>query len=276
MPRKLILSRKGFDSSAGGRPSFIYGDRLITLPIPGDARCGISYDQLRFDDKVSLKQVMSEVEISDYQHCHLDLDLHYWTHPKRHKQWKAAFGQAEQQEARLQKGKVGVGDIFLFYGWYKQIRSRSGRFEYIKNSRNLHVIYGYMVVDEVFDLGDPKLEVPTLLDYHPHVVNRSRYGRKNRIYCGADTGIFQYHKDLVLTRDGESRSRWELPGFFENEAFGGKAERRILPNGNVALDFVGRNNQELLITSSEPVLEWANKLMRSVPKCTEGNKVLKR
>lgn len=109
----------------------------------------------------------------------LDPDLHYWTHPKRHRQWKAAFGQAKQQEARLQNGKVGVGDTFLFYGWFKPIRRRGGRFEYIMNSRNLHVIYGYMVVDEVFDLGDPKLVVPDHLDYHPHVINRSGFWNIN-------------------------------------------------------------------------------------------------
>lgn len=51
MARKLILSRKGFDSSAGGKPSFIYGDRLISLPIPEENNSGISYDQLRFDDQ---------------------------------------------------------------------------------------------------------------------------------------------------------------------------------------------------------------------------------
>jgi len=221
---------------------------------------------------------MNEVGIADFQYCHLDPDLNYWTHSKRHKQWKAAFGQAGPQEARLQQGKVCVGDIFLFYGWFKQIRIKSGRYEYIKNSRNLHVIYGYMVVDEVFDLSNPKLEVPAHLDDHPHMVNRYTYGKKNRIYCGTDAGIFQYHKDLVLTRDGESRSRWELPSFFVNEAFGGKVERRRLPNGNVALDFIGRNSQELLITSSKPVLEWADKLICSVSKCkaeVKSNKLSK-
>ncbi len=36
-PRKLILSRKGFDSKAGGCPSPIFPDgTLYSLPIPGD------------------------------------------------------------------------------------------------------------------------------------------------------------------------------------------------------------------------------------------------
>lgn len=233
MPRKVILSRKGFDSSAGGKPSFIYGDRLITLPIPGEGGSGISYDQLRFDDQFTLQQVMRNVGIPDYRDCHLDPDLHHSTHPERHQQWKAAFGQAQQQETRLKNGKVGVGDVFLFFGWFKEIRKgSSGKFEYFQNAQNLHVIYGYLVVDEVFDLGDSKVKVPTHLRYHPHVVNRSSYGKKNRIYSGSDAGIFHCHKDLVLTRKGESRSRWELPGFFEKEEFGGKAESTRLPNGN--------------------------------------------
>lgn len=38
MPMKLILSRKGFDSSAGGKPSPIFPDgTMISLPIPDKA-----------------------------------------------------------------------------------------------------------------------------------------------------------------------------------------------------------------------------------------------
>ncbi|MFC5452571.1 hypothetical protein ACFPOG_30665 [Paenibacillus aestuarii] len=267
MTRKVVLSRKGFDLSAGGKPSFIYGNRLITLPIPGDGTSGISYDRLRFDDQYSLQHVMREVGIPAYSDCHLDPDLHSATYSNRDDHWRPSFGQAEKQETRLKNGGVGPGDVFLFYGWFKEIqKGNNGRFQYVRNARDLHVIYGYMIVDSVLDLGDPKIEVPSYIQYHPHVMNRINYGKQNRIYSGIEAGLFQYHKDLVLTRQGESRSRWELPSFFAKEEFAAKVNRAKLPNGNVALDFIGRNSQELLITSSEQVLEWALNIIRRIPK----------
>jgi hypothetical protein len=264
--RKVILSRKGFDKNAGGKPSFIFEDRLITLPIPGDGSSGISHDHLRFDDRISLQQVMRDVGIQAYQDCHLDPDLYHFVYPNRHAQWRPAFGQTGGQETRLQNNSVKEGDLFLFYGWFKQIRlGRSGRFEYIQNARNLHVIYGYLEVDEVFNLEDPKVQVPDYLHYHPHVVNRANYGRRNRIYTGIKAGLFKFHNDLILTRSGQTRSRWELPVFFENEQFAGGRTIQPLENGKIAVDFVGINNQELLITSSRSVVSWAEDIISRLP-----------
>lgn len=62
MTKKVILSRKGFDSSSGGKPSFIYGDRLISLPIPGEGS-GIGYKDISFDQNTKLDKVMREVGI---------------------------------------------------------------------------------------------------------------------------------------------------------------------------------------------------------------------
>ena len=46
-PRKLSLSRKGFDSSYGGCPSPIFPDGTIySLPIPGDDYAAVHYGDL--------------------------------------------------------------------------------------------------------------------------------------------------------------------------------------------------------------------------------------
>lgn len=42
---KIILSRKGFDSASGGCPSFIIGDKLISLPIP-DEHTDLEYNNV--------------------------------------------------------------------------------------------------------------------------------------------------------------------------------------------------------------------------------------
>ncbi|MCM2534817.1 hypothetical protein NDK43_23850 [Neobacillus pocheonensis] len=261
MPRKVILSRKGFDSKSGGWPSFIYGNRLVSLPIPGGGS-GIFYNQLQFDSNTPLSVVMQQVGIAPYNECHLDPDLQQSFHAERPKNWKAAFGQADQFEKRLKKYGVGTGDIFLFYGWFRAIRSVNGSYQYIKGAPNLHVIYGYMEMEEVFDLTDPGKKAPSYLVQHPHVVFREKYKNANRIYVGTNAGIFYFHDSLVLTRKGETRSRWELPSFFEKEPFMGARTIDQLPNANIGIDFRGRNNQELLITSTKEVVEWAEQLIQ--------------
>ncbi len=43
---KIILSRKGFDSASSGCPSFIIGDKLISLPIP-DEHTNLEYNNVQ-------------------------------------------------------------------------------------------------------------------------------------------------------------------------------------------------------------------------------------
>lgn len=261
MTKKVILSRKGFDSSAGGKPSFIYGDRLITLPIPG-VGSGISYKDIFFDHNTKLDKVMEDVGIKQYySECHLDPDIKFDSITNRHNKWKPAFGQADIPEKVLKKNNIGAGDIFLFYGWFKKLDKKDGKYKYIHNAPNLHVIFGFLEVDDILDLGDSNVTIPQYLESHPHVVNKNNYLNSNRIYIGGNAGIFHYDDSLVLTRKKEKRSRWELPSYFEKEKFLGKTNKAILQNGNVRIEFVGRNNQEVLITDSSDVVEWAEKII---------------
>jgi hypothetical protein len=103
MTKKVILSRKGFDSSACGKPSFIYGDRLISLPIPGEGS-GIGYKDIFFDRNTKLDKMMQEVGIKQYDsECHLDPDIKVVSLTNRHKGWNPAFGQADIPEKVLRK-----------------------------------------------------------------------------------------------------------------------------------------------------------------------------
>lgn len=263
MTKKVILSRKGFDSSAGGKPSFIYGDRLISLPIPGKGS-GIGYKDISFDQNTKLEKIMREVGIKHYDsECHLDPDIKFDSILNRHKGWNPAFGQADIAEKVLRKNNVGPGDIFLFYGWFKKIEIKDGKFKYIQNAPNLHIIFGFLEVDEVLDLNDSGVEIPQYLETHPHVINKDKYLNSNRLYVGKNAGTFHFNDSLVLTKKREKRSRWELPSYFEKEKFLGGTNKSILPNGNVRIEFVGRNNQEVLITDSSDVVEWAEKIIET-------------
>jgi hypothetical protein len=137
MPRKVILSRKGFDSTAGGKPSFIFGDRLLSLPIPGNGS-GIRYNELRFDNHTPLDLVMKDVGILSYTDCHLDPDLIKGIYHDRHPEWKPAFGQALKSEKRLKKEKVGETTFFFFMGGLK-------KFNRPKESTNIFKILGTFI-----------------------------------------------------------------------------------------------------------------------------------
>ena len=48
IPSRIILSRKGFDSTSqyGGRPSPVHGGRILSIPIPEDTKKTIKYSAL--------------------------------------------------------------------------------------------------------------------------------------------------------------------------------------------------------------------------------------
>ena len=94
---KIVLSRKGFDSSSGGHASPILPDgKMLSLPIPGDmGDIDLSCDIIaRLEAKPmqkSLKNWMLEAEIG-CEGAHLDPDLAPRTRP-RPPDWLPAFGQ---------------------------------------------------------------------------------------------------------------------------------------------------------------------------------------
>lgn len=73
---KLILSRKGFDSSAGRMPSPILPDgTLLSLPIPTDADPEFTYGDLQYGQS-SYQKIISQLKRTFKDgYCHLDPDL---------------------------------------------------------------------------------------------------------------------------------------------------------------------------------------------------------
>lgn len=204
---------------------------------------------------------MKGVGIKQFTECHLDPDLNYWARTGRMENWKAAFGQAGSSESRLQNEDVGQGDLFLFFGWFRPIIKMNGKYSYIKVARDQHIIYGFLKIEEVFDMNDPTTKIPNYLSQHPHVVQRAEYAHtKNRIYVGQG-GTFYFNQSLVLTREGESKQKWQLPSFFGREPFKAKVDLGLLPDGNLSINFTGRTQQELLVSSNPDVIKWAEDII---------------
>jgi hypothetical protein len=139
---KLILSRKGFDSSAGRVPSPILPDgRLISLPIP-DKSSVIKYHDMTFNGynlgDTAFHLTKGRVR-RDYR-AHLDPDLRADSLPHRHPKWKPVFGQMGAAQSHLEKQIISVGDIFLFFGLFRQTEQHPDGLLYIRNAPSIHVL----------------------------------------------------------------------------------------------------------------------------------------
>lgn len=222
---KIILSRKGFDSTSGKQANPIMPDgTLLSLPIP-DEEDAISFSSLQWNGMSYYDIIHSLNPKTKYtidSRCHLDPDLRKNV-KDRLPNWKPAFGQMNASLSHLRNQNVSVGDIFLFYGWFREAEQKDGGFQYKKDGLDAHIIYGYMEVGEIIEC---KEDVPKWCIEHPHFMyDHSWKAKKNAIYLPAERltiipslsgcDILDYRRDRVLTKDGMSRRYWNLPDFFK-------------------------------------------------------------
>lgn len=220
---KIILSRKGFDSGYGGQPSPILPDgTMLSLPIPAK-NDELKFTDLKYDGR-SYYDIITGLKpggkIKESYKCHIDPDLRYDA-IKRKKSWKPLFGQTGGAQGHLVKQGVGIGDLFLFFGWFKEAEIINDRIQYIKNAPDIHAIFGYLEIGKIYTAAD---QLPAYAGYHPHA-GRFEIEKNNCIYEASDklgiynslpgAGCFKFNKKHVLTKDGEPRSRWDLPECFK-------------------------------------------------------------
>jgi hypothetical protein len=214
---KLVLSRKGFDSSpmCGGCASPILPDgQMISLPIP-HASAPIEFAALRHRglDIGQLVSDLSRSRVKGKNPAHLDPDLDP-TARRRRRGWRPAFGQDSAAQRHLALQGVGVGDLFLFFGWFHDVEQVGEHYRYRLDRHSRHVIFGWLRVGQVVRVGrDP---IPSWLRVHPHAGHDWTH---NTIYV-ADApdggGVFpRFRDELQLTQPGERRrSLWRLPADF--------------------------------------------------------------
>jgi hypothetical protein len=123
---KIILSRKGVDSAAGGNASFITGGGdLVSMPIPETAPVGHSttYQNINsnfgnlgnFVAPFSTMQNGLKQSLGLKSEAHLDPDLCCTSLPRK-AGWIPAFGQRTLAAVHLLDRHVHPGALFLFYG----------------------------------------------------------------------------------------------------------------------------------------------------------------
>jgi len=224
--KRIVISRKGFDSSTGKKPSRgspIFDDGTIfSIPVHIDNQSphvfkevkygGINaYEAIKYVYSNSRKKVYSENDV-----CHFDPNLSLKP---------GLLGQQGTGQGELEKGGVDKGDLFLFFGWFKTYRLT-------KHKKNLdcHHLFGWLQIGKIVQ-GTKNIK-----DFceekgikHPH-----SYGlwTKNTLYVATShlnsrfgvlqnkgSGYFpKTNEKLVLSEmENKRKSIWKMPAKYFSE-----------------------------------------------------------
>jgi len=246
---KIVLSRKGWDSTYGGGASPILDGQLISLPIPETPgyKGNIHFSDIlaprtRFKN---LGEVVNALRKND-QLAHMDPDLERARRP-REEGWRGLFGQdgGDQSGAQIGLSTLGVGngDLFLFYGLFRQAEYVDGQLRYRPKATapEKNVIWGWLTVGEIVEHTDNRrrpnpnavqwLKANSWARYHSHFHYRFGPKANNAVYVAANKvfgefdgwGIFESDDrnapkrcltDLDLHVEEVKSSSWRLPSLF--------------------------------------------------------------
>ncbi len=279
---RLILSRKGFDSQYGGVPSPIFPDgTMLSLPIPS-AHDTQGLGEIRHDgvDVGTVAAHLTGNRINQETRVHLDPDI-CGPALERSPSWRPAFGQIAAAQSHLANQRVGRGDLFLFFGWFRKVERYGPRWRYVPGSPDFHAIFGWLQVEEILSVGNQTediLDAYPWLHTHPHIVRATQYeSPNNTIYLGSETlvlggertciaggGCFGKFSPLLrLTAEGRTRSVWCLPAWFSPEGkpssltYHGTPSRWSRQGGSVVLQTVAKGQEFVLDCAHYPEsMEW--------------------
>lgn len=228
---KVILSRKGFDSEYGRVPSPSLPDgRMVSLPIP-DKDAPTAYDAIRRHE-IALADLVVDLGAkrgkpakpmarADRAHLDPDLDQAAVTRPPG---WRPIFGQSGSALGHLNNEGVGVGDLFLFFGWFRPAELVGGRWRYISGSLSVHALWGWLLVGSMYRVDDSlPTDVRRWAAGHPHL--HGPQPANNTVIVAAEelhvaghrlpgAGIFRAAPHRILTEPGsKKRGVWRMPAW---------------------------------------------------------------
>lgn len=265
---KVILSRKGFDSSNGGIPSPIMPDgTLLSMPIPTNdsvSYSDISWNGITYSD--ILKQLAPNRK---FDKCHLDPDIRD-NRINKVKGWEPAFGQTASAQGILSNAGVEVGDLFLFLGWFRQTEKTEKGYRFVRrnpsdfyNGCDLQIIYGYMQIGQIINDQEKIRKYywhPHSSDVHTHNANNTLYvpSKKLSFLPGLKGyGTLDYRKDRVLTKEGMGRATWNEFEFLMPEHL---ADNRKNSAKGKGLYYCGIW-QEMVVYDSKDLVSWVKDIL---------------
>ena len=282
---KIILSRKGFDSGYGKQPSPILPDgTLLSLPIPLENDTKTMAD-LFFEGKTYyniIKELKPTTPYLETQSCHLDPDIREQAFSKRTENWKPVFGQSDAAQTHLKNQGVTTGDIFLFFGLFRNVINNAGKLLWDTRSQPRHVMWGWLQIDEVLKVDSCNQTEYGWAKYHPHFHRNS--DANNTLYVArsyltlpgvaaeslAGAGVFlRISAQLALTASTATKpSQWELPQWFypcDNKhplTYHSDMARWQRTENGTKLNAVARGQEFILDTIDFPeAIEWLKGLL---------------
>jgi len=280
---RIILSRKGFDSSSGGVPSPIFPDgRMLSLPIP-DRLSRIAYADISGNRWAGMGEAVSQLAgIPPTHRAHLDPDLVCDRFP-RSEGWRPIFGQVGSAEGHLRKQRVCKGDIFLFFGLFRKVEQAIDGWRYVRNSNPMHVLFGWLQIAERVSVSAWPVTDHWAL-YHPHFAREPH--KSNVIYISterltltqreckgiAGAGVFPFFSPLLrLTAPKSDRpGLWLLPQWFYPKprksalSFHGDISRWKKSSSGTMLSSVSRGQEFVLDCDDYPeAVGWLGDLFNS-------------
>ena len=275
---KIIFSRKGFDSSSGGKPSPILLDgRMVSLPIP-DKQSSIRYGDIHWQeyDLGSIVSNLTGGSIPASHFAHLDPDINSES-LSRHSEWLPIFGQTGAAQGHLRKNGVQSGDIFIFFGLFRNVHHSSGKFDWDTRAPRRHIFWGWLQIDKVIKIDDCNLSEYKWANYHPHFHRNS--DSNNTLYIArrhlslpgissggiVGAGVFpQFSERLVLSDPVATLpSKWKLPQWFYPRdgkcplTYHSNSTRWQRTGHGTILNSVARGQEFILDTNDFPeAVEW--------------------
>ncbi len=221
---KVILSRKGFEPTHGGIPSPIMPDgTLLLLPKPVEEGT-ISYHELSYKN-LSYYDILTSLdkdlkEPLNKARCHSSC----YISPQNHTpplEWYPAYFHNGLLESHLSKQKVSVGDIFLFYGWFRQTEYDSTHtLRFVPDAPEQNIIFAYfqigaIIKDISFFSKQYNWQLHTFIDKSNSIPNTIYLPTKKLSYNNHQPGcdVLSYSSKLILTKPGFNYNQWQLPDF---------------------------------------------------------------
>lgn len=217
---KIILSRKGVDTSIGKIASPIFDDgRMISLPIPVSTKEVNSYKNQKNTELIyeyyKFKKAFTLLELENIldnlgEYCHYDPDLRERTISDG---WKASLGQCGPNATKLKNeyNKEEYRFIFLFFGRFRFVKEENGKYRYVVKKdisnfeekykcKDIHAIWGYLVVDDLVNNDRIKSE----FSWHPHAADyytkQDNVSNNPNIIFSGKGGVFHFNKARILTK----------------------------------------------------------------------------
>ena len=269
---KVILSRKGFDSSNGGILSPIMEDGTpISFPIP-------SNDKDSFDDLVycgqSYAKILQDLNYKEnplYPNCHVDPDLTMDRRKFAIDNWRPIFGQVSSSAIYLMNTvKVEVGDLFLFFGNYHKVICNNGKYQYIRKTgdfysdNDLQLIWGYMQVGNIIRDAEEQQKY----QWHPHAFWDFTKEKSNVMFVASEklsfntnmpgAGVLKFREDRVLTAKNCNKATWVKRSVYDVDSIIGNRKNASKTVNGIYYAGIW---QELGLKNSSECEDWAKSIV---------------